>query len=443
MLMLEPTMLKTIHSHTIACAPIDPLQVLAHGAGQARVFWAHTEQNGNVRTFAGYGIAAEVVVYGPQRFRVAQEQLAALFAQVDADARPHLRAFGGFAFADDFAARDVWGAFAAAHFIIPRVLFSTDGDTATLTLIGTHDMTAADAAQVLAEICRTPAHSASHAKPTHLDFPVSPDAWARQIKNIRQRIHSGTLSKVVLSRTLDAVYDGAVNPLAALAALTQKYPATYRFLFEPQADSAFYGATPELLAQVDGGALHTAALAGSRPRGADARADSLLSAELFNSAKDRQEHAVVVDFIHDQLQGLAQSLTIPDEPTLYPLRNIQHLYTPVSGPLRAGVDVLDVVAALHPTPALGGYPQRAAVTLLQQLEATERGWYAAPIGWVDAAGDGMFAVAIRSAVSKGSHARLYAGAGIMGDSDAAKEWDETALKFRPMMDALNVRLEAR
>jgi menaquinone-specific isochorismate synthase len=125
------------------------------------------------------------------------------------------------------------------------------------------------------------------------------------------------------------------------------------------------------------------------------------------------------------------------------LRNIQHLYTPMTGTLLPNVNLLDVTGAFHPTPALGGYPRNIAVDAIRRIETDDRGWYAAPVGWIDANGDGMFAVAIRSAVSVEDRARLYAGAGIVANSDPDKEWDETALKFKPLLNALEIEDRVR
>ncbi len=256
-------------------------------------------------------------------------------------------------------------------------------------------------------------------------------------------MRAGDYDNVVLSRTCDVSFDQPVDPVLALANLERRYPNAHRFLIEVLPGHAFFGATPELLAAVEDGALRTAALAGSRRRGATHAEDDALAAELMATPKERHEHAVVVDALREMLAPMARSLDIPDTPTLYRLSNIQHLYTPVRAQLDAGYHALDVVERLHPTPALGGYPRAEAIDAIKRLETVERGWYASPVGWIDPNGDGTFAVAHRSAVSAGDSARLYAGAGIVADSDPDREWEETGLKFKPLLEALGVNPHER
>ena len=164
----------------------------------------------------------------------------------------------------------------------------------------------------------------------------------------------------------------------------------------------------------------------------------MLAQEMMDSPKDRQEHAFVVSALRERVRPYARTLDVPDQPNVYRLQNIQHLYTPVRAELETHFDVLDLVGELHPTPALGGTPRRAALEAIEELESEERGWYAAPVGWVDASGDGVFAVAIRSAVSAEKQARLYAGVGVVAESDPDKEWEETRWKFNPLLSALGV-----
>jgi menaquinone-specific isochorismate synthase len=184
-------------------------------------------------------------------------------------------------------------------------------------------------------------------------------------------------------------------------------------------------------------------LAGSAPRGTTPAADDQLARELLDSAKDRHEHALVVEALQERLAPITQTLHVPDAPVVMRLNNIQHLYTPVQGRLQAPEGVLPIVEILHPTPALGGWPRDLALEFIQTYEETPRGWYAAPVGWIDHNLDGVFAVAIRSAVVQRSRAWLYAGAGIVSDSRPAPEWEETGWKFRPILDALGVAEEAR
>jgi isochorismate synthase len=178
------------------------------------------------------------------------------------------------------------------------------------------------------------------------------------------------------------------------------------------------------------------ALAGSFPRGATVGDDQALGAQLLASAKERHEHAVVVRNIRSVLADLCMRIEAPATPTLMKMRNVQHLFTPVTAQLRGNSSVLTLVERLHPTPAVGGWPREVALAFLREHEELDRGWYAAPIGWLDANGDGEFAVALRSALVDGTSATLFAGCGIVADSDPQSEYQETLLKLRPMLNAL-------
>ena len=265
---------------------------------------------------------------------------------------------------------------------------------------------------------------------------MSQDTWHQLVADATRRIRRGDLDKVVLARARQLVANEPINPPNVLSQLDQRYPDCYRFLFEPTPGHAFYGATPELLAKVEGTTLRAVAMAGSIRRGDTPEADDVLAHQLIANPKEQHEHALVVDAITENMQSLVSGLRMPSEPEICRLSNIQHLKTPIEGTLTANCGILPVVEALHPTPAVGGRPRALALEIINQVEPTPRGWYASPVGWIDHRGNGMFAVAIRSAVSVGNRSLLYAGAGIVADSIPEKEWRETQLKFKPLADAL-------
>lgn len=409
----------------------------------ARFYWNHDD-----RVLAGGGIAAELVVWERDRFTAVQERAATLFADAwivspEAEAGPRL--FGGFAFQDDFAPDNTWAIYAPALFILPHFQFTQVGERAWLTVnvqqADGDEVTADTLRDVLAERLRDLRGDAGRrevktSEPTALRYPMAPDAWANMIERATDTIHAGALAKVVLARACEIGFRDHVDPRAALAYLDRHYVGCYRFLFEPQPHRAFFGATPELLARVDGESLETMALAGSIRRGATPEQDDELSAQILADPKERQEHEFVVAALRERLAGLCRQVEIPTTPDVLRLSNIQHLHTPARGRLREPSGVLAVVARLHPTPAMGGSPTTAALDFIRAHEPIPRGWYAAPIGWLDARLDGEFAVGIRSAVADERRVWLYAGAGIVGDSQPEKEWRETALKFTPMLRAL-------
>jgi isochorismate synthase len=227
-----------------------------------------------------------------------------------------------------------------------------------------------------------------------------------------------------------------LDPTRALRRLRAGYPGCTLFAV-CRGDRCFLGATPERLVRVRGGALHTAAVAGSAPRGLTAEDDARLGAGLLAGRKDRLEHDLVVEAIRDALSGMLETAPDTPEPVLLKVRNVQHLYTPYEGVLRRPHSVLELVDRLHPTPAVGGVPRDAALGWIRRHEGWDRGWYAGPVLWMDRAGEGESAVAIRSALLGETEGRLFAGCGIMADSDPDEEYAESMLKCRAMLSALN------
>lgn len=438
---------RRLISFTRPIPPIDPL-VFLRRAPEQRIYWQEASSD---TTYAGFGAAAEIVAYGKDRFASIQAQADALFEGAQLDS-PLPRLFGGFSFHADNdgyrSAAGIWSAFPSAYFVLPRCQLVRRGEQAWLTINHYLDDIEYEAlqhefSQILAWLTADLPSFDDAPHVTALRYPLPRDNWRDQITTATRDIRAGHYDKVVLSRTCDVSFDQPVNPALALATLERRYPNAHRFLIEVLPGHAFFGATPELLASVENGTLHTAALAGSRCRGKTPAEDEALAAELMETPKERHEHAVVVDALREILTPIARSLDIPAEPTLYRLSNIQHLYTPIHAQLDAGYHALDVIERLHPTPALGGYPRAEAIEAIKRLETVERGWYASPVGWIDPNGDGTFAVAIRSAVSAGEQARLYAGAGIVSDSDPDREWEETGLKFKPLLEALGVNGDER
>ena len=201
-------------------------------------------------------------------------------------------------------------------------------------------------------------------------------------------------------------------------------------------DRCFLGASPERLVRLRHGAVRATCLAGSIARGANAEQDQLLGAELLASAKDRAEHEFVVHAICTALADICADQMSAGPLSLMKLRNVQHLFTPIVGRVAVGCDILGMVARLHPTPAMGGVPREPALEIIRRFEGMDRGWYASPVGWVDARGEGEFAVAIRSALLHGAEATLFAGCGIVAGSDPEREYVESCLKLRPVLAAL-------
>ena len=260
--------------------------------------------------------------------------------------------------------------------------------------------------------------------------------WQHEVRRAVDAIHGGAFGKVVLARDVLEQYARPVA-IAPLLRRLRKRDA-HAHLFASAATACFVGATPERLARVAAGD-DAHALAGTIRRGATPDDDRALGAALMDSAKERLEHALVVDAIRAALAPLSRALDVPEQPSLHRLPRLQHLSTPIRATLKADATLLQVVAALHPTPAVAGHPRAEALDHIRAHEGFDRGWYAAPIGWIDAHGNGDFIVSLRSALVDGGACRLFAGCGIVADSDPINEYQETELKLSGMQAAIRMR----
>lgn len=275
--------------------------------------------------------------------------------------------------------------------------------------------------------------------PMQLRPDPEPDVYAAAVAQATDRIRTGDLRKVVLARTMLVDARRVLEPKQLLWRLRAVDPDCYAFAVpQPWTDAAvLVGATPELLLRRRGRVVEATPLAGSSQRFGDRTRDRASADRLFDSAKDREEHAVVVEDVARILRAFCDDVEHPHEPELLGTANVWHLATPFRGRLHdPSVTALDLVAALHPTAAVCGTPREVAREALAMLEPIERGGYAGPVGWVDANGDGEWAIALRCAEITGTTARLFAGAGIVADSVPEAELDETERKFRALLDAL-------
>jgi isochorismate synthase len=432
--------------------PVDAsARLLAVSTADRVASWSSPAQD---TVLVGLGSAIELQAAGPERFTRIAAAADALFARLrcgvagSAAPAPALRLLGGFAFAPGSASRGPWQQFGDARFTAPRWSYHATGRGAWLSVLASadeipalHARLAAEAEALLAVLAAPlpPGLPASSATLGRL-HEMPRGRWRADIETIRQAIASGRCDKIVAARASLVEADAPLQPRAVLQRLAERHPSCYQFLFG-RGDTTFLGASPERLVMRRGDLVATEALAGSIDIGDGSRAAGSARAEaLLASGKDRREQDFVVRAIADRLAPLCSSLDVPDEPQVRPLRHMLHLTTPITGQLRGPTHVLSLLRALHPTPAVGGVPTEAALSWI--AERAPRGWYAGPVGWFDAAGDGEFAVAIRSGLLSGSRAHVYAGAGIVRDSDPDAEYAETGLKQRALLDALGLPLVA-
>lgn len=246
------------------------------------------------------------------------------------------------------------------------------------------------------------------------------------------QIHAGALSKAVIARDLVAQVGDNFTLIPALHSLAETYPDTHLFAID-----GFFGASPETLCRVDNQAVTTTVLAGSIRHDNSSLGIEHARTELLSSDKNRSEHALAVSSVTDAFATRGIKVVANPSPEVVSLKTLMHLATRVQGQLPEGMSSLDVVEAVHPTAAVAGSPTDTALALIEQLEPADRGRYAGPVGWMDAEGNGEWALGLRCAQLEGNTLTAFAGAGIVADSDPNAELDETTLKFQPVVNALS------
>jgi menaquinone-specific isochorismate synthase len=376
----------------------------------------------------GWGEAARLEVSGPGALAEAAEWWAAFTAAADIDDELAVPGSGPVLFASIAfdPARET------SVFVVPEVVAGRRDGVAWATTVGDGDRSRAPRAAAEAPV-ETPAPRLRYA-----DGALDPVSWCSAVATAVRRIRAGELAKVVLARDLLVASDVPLEPRRLLRRLAARFPDCWTFAVD-----GLLGATPELLLRRTGRDLSARVLAGTAPRGAGAD-DDRLAAALLGSAKDRAEHGLAVDSLVQALQPYCASLSAPAGPELLTLANVRHLATDVSGRQRrtgprGRARLLELIGAVHPTAAVGGTPRDEAVAVIAELEGMQRGRYAGPVGWIDARGDGEFGLALRCAELTAEDpcaARLFAGCGIVADSDPAAELAETQAKFAAVQAAL-------
>lgn len=312
-----------------------------------------------------------------------------------------------------------------ADLVVPEVCVVKRGGQEWVTTI--------DGADVDAALC-SPPEPVPSAPAWRIEPLVAVDHYLAAVAAARDAVRAGDLTKAVIARPIAVTADLPISIHAILRRLKATFSSSYRFSVD-----GFIGASPELLVEVEGAVVRSHPLAGTTPRTGDVDNDARLAAELQASKKNQIEHRVVIDDVHDRLLPFVSYLDEEPEPSIVTVANVQHLGTRLEGMLsQPSPSVIDLVRVLCPTPALGGHPRDRAIELIEGVEGFERGRYGGAVGWVDARGDGAWAVAIRCAEFAGDRrsARLVAGGGIVADSEPIAELAETQAKFQAMLSAI-------
>jgi len=438
-------------------ADVDPSAVVCASRRAGEPWFLFEQPERGARALAALGEAACLTARGPERFAAVADRWRALAAAAVSDppddpGRGGPVAVGGFAFAADGGADPAWSGFEPASLVVPEVALARAqehlGDRSrpdrvrlTLSALAAPDDTAEELLARLENRVRELRHrplallDPAPAGRYRIASAMPPEHYEAAVARAVEMIRGGELEKVVLAREVVVHAPCEYDPAALFGVLREGFPSCFVFCVG-RGDGAFVAASPELLVRREGHRVSALALAGSMRRSADPAVDDHLGEQLMHSEKDREEHAIVIRRIERTLRPHALWAAAPPEPTLVKVANIQHLGTPIRAQLAQPLDVIELLELMHPTPAVGGEPLQRARPLIPALEGLDRGWYAGPVGWADATGDGEFCVALRCALLRGRVARCYAGVGVVRDSDPAAELAETEVKLAALLPLL-------
>jgi isochorismate synthase len=414
-------------------------------AGDRWFCWEQPERGGFA--LAALGSVVEVISRGSRRFEdvatrcleIGRGRVAAEPGDAPAGAGPVW--VGGFSFDPGAAGGGQWSTFPPAVLVLPELaLLRRDGRTllTVCAISGGQGGAATDRLAGRLAALREPALPLLEPNLTVRTAIASvrpPDRYEAAVAHAVGRIRSTDLEKVVLAREVAVHSPAAHDPAALYGAIRALFGSCFCFCCGTP-EAAFVGASPELLVRREGAGAATVALAGSTRRSADPAVDDHLGERLLRSAKDRSEHDIVAHRIERTLRPHSIWVSSEPEPQLVRVANIQHLATPIHAQLAEPRSAIELAGLLHPTPAVGGEPRAAALRAIDELEGLDRGWYAGAVGWMDASEDGELCVALRSTLLRDRTAHLYAGAGIVADSDPAAELAETELKLDALLPLL-------
>jgi isochorismate synthase len=409
--------------------------------------WFCWEQPDRGFALAGLGVAHEAASRGEARFAEVGRECLRTGGDAVLDEPRGLPAgagpvwLGGFAFDPDGGGSSTWSSLSPASLVLPELSLCRSGGRAFLTLnaiVARGDdaerLQGALEARLAALRAEAPLPLFDPHPTTHAGIRSArpPAEFEAAVEAATERIEVGEMSKVVLAREVIVAAAAALDPAALFGAMREQFPACFCFCVGTP-EAAFLGASPELLVRRSGAGVSTVALAGSTRRSSDPAVDDHLGEQLLRSDKDRREQRIVTERIIRALRPHAVWVEAAAEPEIVKVANIQHLATPVIAQLTEPRSAIELAGMLHPTPAVGGEPWPPAARAITELEGMDRGWYAAPVGWMDATEDGEFCVALRSALLRDREAHLFAGVGVVAGSDPAAELAETEVKLGALL----------
>ncbi|WP_239750738.1 isochorismate synthase [Mammaliicoccus sp. H-M34] len=363
-----------------------------------------------------------------------KEQLSTVIMHDD---KHHLKFFGGFQFSEHSLTNE-WKDYGMSHFVLPKFLITKENGRCYLTYTDDNNKFDIENIERILNAIDSKAQTGVLSEPSVVENKdIQSEEWKDLVTKVVSLMNeSVALQKVVLSRRRKIEFQDDVDVEDALQRSLDSNESSYLLLFE-SGKSQFISQTPEQLCQIDNGKLYTNAIAGTIVRTEDESENNKLKAELLNDSKNQFEHRYVVDSIIHDIQSFTKQLEYDKKPTILTNKHLYHLYTKIQADLLSE-NVLEIVNQLHPTPALGGFPKVEAIKFIEHEEFGTRGFYGAPLGYIDLDNNGEFVVSIRSMLVRGNAATLYSGCGIVKDSNAISEFEETDLKFKPMLKALGV-----
>jgi salicylate biosynthesis isochorismate synthase len=426
----------------------DPSAIVAASRRSGEPWFALEQPDRSGWALAALGAVKALEATRAERFAgtaAAWRELAAgaLADPIDGAPGSGLVAVGGFAFAPDGGDSSPWRGFAASSLVLPELSFARMAGTSWLTV--NLDVAPDDTVEGLElrveqrleglDERELPLLDPAPAGAYEVLSSMPPAHFEAAVARAVERIRAGELEKVVLAREVEVHAPIDHDPGAVIGILREAFPSCYVFAVG-RGDATFVAASPELLVRREGQRASTVALAGSTRRSADPAVDDHLGEQLLQSEKNREENLIVARRIARALKPHAVWVTVAPELSVVKVANIQHLASPIRAQLAVPIDAIELAGILHPTPAVGGEPTGSAIAMIPALEGFDRGWYAGPVGWTDATGDGEFCVALRCALLRGRLAHCYAGGGIVRDSDPAAELAETEIKLGAMLPVL-------
>ena len=414
-----------------SCSPLDWLMSQPRGG---RIYWSGRD----------YGIEVAAVgevdlQYSPSatHLKDLHQNLVSSLSECEVG----IRYYGGIRFDLQNPFEKHWASFGSYRFVLPRIeLQKTSNGTLLLcNLMFPQDEDKLDL--ILDQIDRLVTvsdHNETLLEPVQQFLRPDYQEWQQIVAQALEAFRSDSLDKVVLAREAAVDMSQSIDPLWIIKHLLKLNSSCFHYVFEPNADEAFLGASPERLFRREGRSVESEAVAGTCQRGESDIDDARLIEELYRSAKEQREHEYVRISLQEEIAQLAAHVTMDTQPSIMRLASERHLVSRLRAIMNLGYTSLDVLEALHPSPAVGGYPSDQALDFIRTHESFDRGWYAGPVGWLGV-NESEFAVGIRSALISGSTIRLYSGAGIVRGSTPLNEWNEIGYKVGNLAEILNLK----